>query len=92
MAVTRTEDSVIKMTAVDDTVTERLAIRKVIWTGPFVAATDKLVIVNNDGDTILDLEAGKTDGNNSENFFEGFWVNGIKLNTITSGTVYVYLK
>ena len=92
MAVIRTQDNVIKMTTAADSVTERLAIRKIIWTGTFTAATDKLVLTNNDGDTILDLQAGKTNGYNSENFFEGFWVNGVTVDTLGSGTVYLYLK
>ena len=92
MAVTYTGDRVIKMTAAADSVSMNLNITKIIWVGSFTAATDKLILKNGDGDVILELQAGKTSGYNAENFPNEFWVNGITVDTLGSGTVYIYYK
>jgi len=91
MAITWTGDRVIKMTAVSDAITIRLAVRKIVWTG-FTATSDSLILYNNDGDTIYDITAGKTSGFISDNFFDGFWVNGITVHALTAGRIYIYLK
>lgn len=64
-------------------------VRNIIWTDQ-VAAGDQLIIVDASGNVIIDIKASVA--NVVQALGNMGWVSGLKVTTLTSGKVYIYVR
>ena len=87
MAVTGAGNGIYKMTAGADAVTGRLNVSYIRWVGGTTAG-HSCVLDDSNGNVIFE---GEADGANYTDIMPVFrWINGITVDTLDSGTVYVY--
>ena len=70
-------------------ITQNLKISNIIWTEQ-IAAGDQLVIQDQAGNVILDIKASSANIVQTLGNFQ--WVNGLKVTTLTSGKLYIYIR
>ncbi len=81
---------VIIFSAASDTKTGLMYLQKIRWVGPTTAG-HTLELKTTAGDTFLAAEAD-ADTNDQDIDMHGFTVDGIDVDTMASGTLYVYLQ
>lgn len=64
-------------------------VRNIIWTDQ-VAAGDQLIIQDSNGNVIIDIKASVA--NVVQTLGNFGWVSGIRVTTLTSGKVYIYVR
>ena len=89
MAVTRAA-GVIKMTAGSDAVTGRVIIHSIRWVKPGTDGDD--ILLSDTAGNEIWAEAAIQYVGASMIFPAGFVANGLKLTTLDSGTLYIYLQ
>jgi hypothetical protein len=76
-------------TVMANAITQNLKISNIVWTEQ-VAAGDQLVILDQAGNTILDIKASSANIVQTLGNFQ--WVNGLKVTVLTSGKLYIYIR
>lgn len=76
-------------TVMTSPITFNLKISNIVWTEQ-VAAGDQLVILDQAGNTILDIKASSANIVQTLGNFQ--WVNGLKVTVLTSGKLYIYIR
>lgn len=92
MAVTHVGPGLFAMTAAADAINMRMKVKKFRWVnvGALSAADDALIIDDSGGGVIWETEA--SGANYVESDIEERWVDGVVIDTITRGTLYVYYE
>jgi len=89
MAVTQEGNKVTLFGTVADAITGRIHIQRLIWLKPTTAAHD-IVVSDSKGKVVWQKTCDIADTDQELVLERGFWVNGLTLTTIDSGTLMLY--